>query len=71
METLKNINKKVKAKQKFRIIGGVSLITVGLTMMYKYFEQYGWDECQKFISRYYPEEYSAITKDVIEGLNNH
>ena len=71
MKTLNNINKKVKAKQTFRLIGGISLVSTGLAMLYNYFEQSGWDACQKFISRYYPEEYSAITKDVIEKLNNH
>ena len=71
METLNNINKKVKAKQKFRIIGGLSLVSAGLAMLYNYFEQSGWDACQKFISQNYPEEYNAITKDVIKTFNNH
>ena len=71
MKTLIDINKKVKAKQKFRIIGGLSLLSVGLTMLYKYFEQCGWDECEEFIYRYFPEEHNAITKGVIEELNNH
>lgn len=71
MENLKKINQSVKAKQSFRFIGGMISAWVGLSLLFDYFEAKGYSNCQKFISRYYPEEYSAITKDIIEGLNNH
>lgn len=71
MENLKKINQSVKAKQSFRFIGGMVSFCVGLSLLFDYFEVRGYGNCQKFISRYYPEEYSAITKDVIKTFNNH
>lgn len=71
MEKLKKINRSVKAQQLFRLFGGIGLTTVGLNLLYEYFEHSGWTKCQQFIHRYYPEEYDAITEKIIESYNKH
>ena len=71
MNKLKKIISTVKAKQLCRIIGGIGLTTMGLYLICNYWEQFGWAACQRFICRYYPEEYDAIMGKVIEECNKH
>ncbi len=71
MITLKKINKTFEVKQFIRFIGGAGFMGIGLYLMCDYFDHHGWSECQRFIHRYYPEEYATITEKVIREVNKH
>lgn len=71
MDTLKNINKKVKVEQFLRAICGIGFMGAGLYFMLDCFQHMGWTRCQKFLYDQYPAEYSVITKKIIEDLNKY
>lgn len=71
MDELKKINSKVARKQVRRLTGGIGLALLGVILIGKFTYQRGWTDCQKAISREFPDEYSAITEKVVKEFEKH
>lgn len=70
MNELIKLNEKIDRKQGFRLAGWLACTILGTVFMCKYKYQKGITDCQKAISKEFPEEYSSITKKVIEAFEN-
>ena len=64
MEELKKINSKIAVKQIGRIVGGSCFMVLGMVLVARHMYQKGITDCQKSISKEFPDEYAAITKKI-------
>ena len=71
MDELKKINTKVARKQVGRLASGVGLAILGVILIGKFTYQRGITDCQKAISREFPDEYSAITEKIVKEFEKH
>ena len=71
MEELKKINSKIAVKQIGRIVGGSCFMVLGMVLVARHMYQKGITDCQISISNEFPDEYTAITKKVVEAFEKH
>ncbi len=71
MDELEKINSMVARKQIWRLACGIGSAILGVILIGKFTYQRGCTDCQKAISREFPNEYSAITEKVIKEFKKH
>lgn len=68
MDELRRINAKIDKQQIGRIVGGIGSIILGVVLIGKLTYQKGVTDCQRAISKEFPEEYEAMTAKIIEAF---
>lgn len=71
MEELKRINRMVAIKQIGRVAGAITGFVVGGLCLMRFAYQDGYTNCQKHISKDYPEEYASMTEKLVNMINSN
>lgn len=71
MDELMKINVRISKQQIGRIVGGIGSVILGAVLIGKYTYQKGITDCQKAISKEFPDEYLTMTTKIIGEFESH
>ena len=71
MDELKKINAKITVKQLGRIVGAFGCMFLATRFFTEFVYQKGITDCQKSISKEFPDEYAAMTEKVVKTFEKY